>query len=472
MLRGADDVGVDAVPALRPGRGYLRERGDSMPSLNGVVTENVEGAGPSMLRLGAAGPGRRGDRRRPCGRDVHPGAAGAVVLAGGVRPISPRSRAPCCGRWLVWPGHHQRRRSPPSRLRPAGWPTRLASCSPGSTRSSSPRPRRRGSSGSPRCPGPGHRRGAGRATRRLRRATPYRGRARRPARRRRCDLRPGERPVIVGPSGAGKSTGRLLAGIDVRPPDGVGRRRARWSTRPDRFRGEVALVTQSTTSSSGTLAENLRLAKPDAPDAELPRRSWYMVDAHDWRSRCRAGSARSGGATCARASPSNWRWLACAARPAHPRPDEVTSLLDPRAARHLFERSLAVVVSGRTVVAIAHRLHTAHDADRSPSRTGRSPRSAPTTSWSPPTARMPRSGARGGTSRRTSVPPRADDPHRRGWRCAGTGTATVRCYATAVPVCHGNSMADPEQPWQVGSAQGGGQRARPQRCRDHAVAAG
>jgi ABC-type multidrug transport system fused ATPase/permease subunit len=43
--------------------------------------------------------------------------------------------------------------------------------------------------------------------------------------------------------------------------------------------------------------------------------------------------------------------------------DEATSLLDPRAARHL-ERSLAAVVTGRTVVAIAHRLHTASDADR------------------------------------------------------------------------------------------------------------
>jgi ABC-type multidrug transport system fused ATPase/permease subunit len=43
--------------------------------------------------------------------------------------------------------------------------------------------------------------------------------------------------------------------------------------------------------------------------------------------------------------------------------DEATSLLDPRAARHL-ERSLSAVLEGRTVVAIAHRLHTAHDADR------------------------------------------------------------------------------------------------------------
>ena len=43
--------------------------------------------------------------------------------------------------------------------------------------------------------------------------------------------------------------------------------------------------------------------------------------------------------------------------------DEATSLLDPRAARHL-ESSLASVLEGRTVVAIAHRLQTAHDADR------------------------------------------------------------------------------------------------------------
>jgi ABC-type multidrug transport system fused ATPase/permease subunit len=43
--------------------------------------------------------------------------------------------------------------------------------------------------------------------------------------------------------------------------------------------------------------------------------------------------------------------------------DEATALIDPRAARHL-ERSLSAVLEGRTVIAIAHRLHTAHDADR------------------------------------------------------------------------------------------------------------
>jgi len=43
--------------------------------------------------------------------------------------------------------------------------------------------------------------------------------------------------------------------------------------------------------------------------------------------------------------------------------DEATSLIDPTAARHL-ERSLGAVLDGRTVIAIAHRLFSAHDADR------------------------------------------------------------------------------------------------------------
>lgn len=43
--------------------------------------------------------------------------------------------------------------------------------------------------------------------------------------------------------------------------------------------------------------------------------------------------------------------------------DEATALLDPRTARRT-ERALAAVLVGRTVIAVAHRLHTAHDADR------------------------------------------------------------------------------------------------------------
>jgi ATP-binding cassette subfamily C protein len=43
--------------------------------------------------------------------------------------------------------------------------------------------------------------------------------------------------------------------------------------------------------------------------------------------------------------------------------DEATSALDPTSARRT-ERALGAALAGRTVVAIAHRLQTAHDADR------------------------------------------------------------------------------------------------------------
>jgi ABC-type multidrug transport system fused ATPase/permease subunit len=43
--------------------------------------------------------------------------------------------------------------------------------------------------------------------------------------------------------------------------------------------------------------------------------------------------------------------------------DEATAALDPSTARRT-ERALAAVLTGRTVIAIAHRLNTAHDADR------------------------------------------------------------------------------------------------------------
>lgn len=43
--------------------------------------------------------------------------------------------------------------------------------------------------------------------------------------------------------------------------------------------------------------------------------------------------------------------------------DEATALLDPTTAR-TAERALGAVLHDRTVIAIAHRLQTAHDADR------------------------------------------------------------------------------------------------------------
>lgn len=181
-------------------------------------------------------------------------------------------------------------------------------------------------------------------------------------------LVPGERLAIVGPSGAGKSTlGRLLAGIDG-PTSGsvtVGGVPL-MDLSMEALRGEVALVTQEHHVFVGTLRDNLLLARPDATDAQIEA-ALASVDASDWASALPDGLGTQVGSGGVELSQPQSQQLALArlvlADPHTLVLDEATSLLDPRAARHL-ERSLASVVAGRTVVAIAHRLHTAHDADR------------------------------------------------------------------------------------------------------------
>jgi len=186
------------------------------------------------------------------------------------------------------------------------------------------------------------------------------------------DLRPGERLAVVGPSGAGKSTlGRLLAGIHPPTAGRVSVRAGQVSaTLVDlplpQLRRQVALVTQEHHVFVGTLADNLRLAHPDASADELIA-ALTAVDAHQWATALPAGLETVVGSGGHRLTPAQAQQVALArlvlSDPHTLVLDEATSLLDPQAARHL-ERSLSAVLAGRTVVAVAHRLHTAHDADR------------------------------------------------------------------------------------------------------------
>lgn len=181
------------------------------------------------------------------------------------------------------------------------------------------------------------------------------------------EVAPGTRLALVGPSGAGKSTlGRLLAGIYA-PRDGRitlgGAELSRMTA--ERVRSHVALVNQEHHVFVGSLRDNLLLARTDAADAEL----WAAlgaVDADAWARALDEGLDTEVGSGGFALTPAQAQQIALArlvlADPHTLVLDEATSLLDPRAARHL-ERSLARVLDGRTVVAIAHRLHTAHDAD-------------------------------------------------------------------------------------------------------------
>jgi ABC-type multidrug transport system fused ATPase/permease subunit len=182
------------------------------------------------------------------------------------------------------------------------------------------------------------------------------------------DVGVGERIAMVGPSGAGKSTlGRLLAGIH--PPrtgavtvGGVGL----VELPLDDLRGHVALVTQEHHVFVGTVRENLVLARPGSTDADV-RNALAAVDALDWVDALPEGLDTEVGSGGRAVTAAQAQQIALArlvlADPHTLVLDEATSLIDPRAARHL-ERSLAAVLEGRTVIAIAHRLFSAHDADR------------------------------------------------------------------------------------------------------------
>jgi ATP-binding cassette subfamily B protein len=182
------------------------------------------------------------------------------------------------------------------------------------------------------------------------------------------ELRPGEHVALVGATGAGKSSVAKLLTRQYDPQSGtieLGGVDLREATLESLHR-RIVLLPQEGHLFSGSIADNVRLAHPDATDEEV-RRALRRIGALERFEGLPEGLATDVQTRGLRLSAGE-RQLVGIARVALANPavivlDEATSSLDP-ATEAEVERALAAVAEGRTVVTIAHRLSTAERADR------------------------------------------------------------------------------------------------------------
>lgn len=180
-------------------------------------------------------------------------------------------------------------------------------------------------------------------------------------------LRPGTVTALVGPSGSGKST---LAALLARFHDvgqgaiRIGGQDIRAMT-ADELYAKVGFVLQETQLVHGTIAENVALAVPDATAAQIQEaarqaqihdRVMRLPDGYD--TVLGAGTALSGGErqrlSIARALLADTPVLIL---------DEATAFADPES-EYLVQQALNRLTQDRTVLVIAHRLHTITGADQ------------------------------------------------------------------------------------------------------------
>ena len=181
------------------------------------------------------------------------------------------------------------------------------------------------------------------------------------------DVKPGQRVAIVGPTGSGKTTliNLLMRFYDVnRGEIRISDREIRQVTRKS-LRENFGMVLQETWLKSGSILENLRMARPDAT-REAVMEAAKAAHAHGFIRRMPQGYdtviGEDGGSLS-----QGQKQLLCIARVMLSLPpmlilDEATSSIDTRTELKI-QNAFATMMKGRTSFIVAHRLSTIKEAD-------------------------------------------------------------------------------------------------------------
>jgi len=181
-------------------------------------------------------------------------------------------------------------------------------------------------------------------------------------------VEPGERLALVGPTGAGKSTLAKLMGRIYDPTAGTITFNGTdlRDLAIQQLRHQIVVVPQEGFLFSGSIAENIRVARANATDAEIEA-ALESINARERIEDLPQGLQTSVGERGGRLSAGE-RQLVSLARAALVDPqvlilDEATSSLDP-GTEALVEAAMEALTANRTVIVIAHRLTTSERADR------------------------------------------------------------------------------------------------------------
>jgi ABC-type multidrug transport system fused ATPase/permease subunit len=182
------------------------------------------------------------------------------------------------------------------------------------------------------------------------------------------DIKPGETVALIGHSGSGKTTVANLILRTLAPTSGT----IEVDGQPvdqvplDWVRSQVALVAQDPYLYYGTIADNLRVAKPDATEAELIEAA-RAANIYDFIQASPQGFDTLVGERGLSLSGGQVQRLAVARALLKNAPiivlDEPTSQIDLETESVIHE-ALARLTAQRTVLLIAHRLKTVQAADR------------------------------------------------------------------------------------------------------------